>query len=764
MGKIKELSAEVKILRQELGEWENKFEARVKEEMQALAERESRLRARARSLERESEVKDNKIREQGWEVEMATQRLRNLEAVMSTNENLERRIDVLTELLAQSPSPTRSDNAVAPAASRRSLDMTTGLAAATDRPSLRPLRPRSMFSKIPVSPSASSPHQRATKRMSGDWSSHDPSSLATSEIKEECDDTAAPASALPSDSGIGDCSLPVSLQESKRGSMVSLYSTGSSQLGSSASSDVGLGIRHGNGQRGGKTMRRFPSGVGSLKPLVLPSASGTAGGSAQPSHSRHCSRSSNASPSVDTAISTSSTSTPAPASAPSSAAFYQARNDSLCALEGGGHQYMTFADTIDEDEQLHQFSPRCEPGPSVFDDASPSTAPGYGTHHRRSLHDEMMAQAMPRGSAGAETALKRSPPRLRPRQRTGTGFGADAGTCTGSGGAGLIARDMTPAAHIDRQAALHACDGVDRRLTGNMATASVNVNAFATTTGRDTAALGPVRKASGPLSPSMPLLPRYIALIRRILGNAWHTHWPRLGRLSWWVLGLFFGGPGLGPASSTSMRAGLGRQRGMAGNDERAVPMRRTRTRTGAGVGAQGSPLARTRKNRRRSAMRAFGIVEGTPTAPDSIFDNDDECVSDNESVSDGIMVTADNRGADIYESSSHDGSFQDDLLLDDCYRTSTTSAEGDTDANVVVLPRSVQLWARFSLALLLALGIAVRDGPAKLMMSMGSGECECGCDCEYCGDRSVSAPQRLLQTPESGGKVKVRRGVNLMD
>ena len=46
-----------------------------------------------------------------------------------------------------------------------------------------------------------------------------------------------------------------------------------------------------------------------------------------------------------------------------------------------------------------------------------------------------------------------------------------------------------------------------------------------------------------------------IALVRRLIANIWHSNWKRLGKLSWWVLGLFLG-PGarrkkLGDAHST---------------------------------------------------------------------------------------------------------------------------------------------------------------------------------------------------------------------
>ena len=31
------------------------------------------------------------------------------------------------------------------------------------------------------------------------------------------------------------------------------------------------------------------------------------------------------------------------------------------------------------------------------------------------------------------------------------------------------------------------------------------------------------------------------ALARRVIANAWHANWKLLGKLSWWVLGLFLG-------------------------------------------------------------------------------------------------------------------------------------------------------------------------------------------------------------------------------
>ncbi|KMU89081.1 hypothetical protein CIHG_06883 [Coccidioides immitis H538.4] len=74
-----------------------------------MVDRESQLRSKVRALERELETKDNKIRELEWEAEMDHQRLRSLEAVNSTNRSLERRVDVLTELLAQSPSKSEQD-------------------------------------------------------------------------------------------------------------------------------------------------------------------------------------------------------------------------------------------------------------------------------------------------------------------------------------------------------------------------------------------------------------------------------------------------------------------------------------------------------------------------------------------------------------------------------------------------------------------------------------------------------------------------------
>ena len=43
------------------------------------------------------------------------------------------------------------------------------------------------------------------------------------------------------------------------------------------------------------------------------------------------------------------------------------------------------------------------------------------------------------------------------------------------------------------------------------------------------------------------------ALARRVIANAWFSHWKRLGKLSWWVLGLFLG-PGVRPPRAMDLQ------------------------------------------------------------------------------------------------------------------------------------------------------------------------------------------------------------------
>ncbi|GAM38232.1 hypothetical protein TCE0_033f08793 [Talaromyces pinophilus] len=103
VSKLRSLNAEIKVLRQEIAEWEDKFDVRVHEEVGLRTDVESKLRTKIIFLEGQLEDYATRIKELEHERDLQAQKLRNAESLRSTNRGLERRIDVLTELLAQSP-------------------------------------------------------------------------------------------------------------------------------------------------------------------------------------------------------------------------------------------------------------------------------------------------------------------------------------------------------------------------------------------------------------------------------------------------------------------------------------------------------------------------------------------------------------------------------------------------------------------------------------------------------------------------------------
>ncbi|KAF3484069.1 uncharacterized protein GIQ15_03393 [Arthroderma uncinatum] len=260
--RYKALNAEYRILKQQVTEWEERFEARVQDEETVMAEREAQLKGRIRSLEREVETKDNKIRELEWEIEKDSQTLRTLEAVNATNRSLERRVDVLTELLAQSP---RVELPPPP-----TTTVVDGSSVSNGEAMCRTPRPKSMFTKIPLSPVRQPLFQPTAEP---DASFVDPCKRSGNEEDTRSFELASV------DSGFDSCSGP---SHSQRTSLLSnqsqpLYSAGSGAgagTGSVTSFPLSPELQlQGKLRYRNRKMRRFPSGCCTLKPLVLPTAS-----------------------------------------------------------------------------------------------------------------------------------------------------------------------------------------------------------------------------------------------------------------------------------------------------------------------------------------------------------------------------------------------------------------------------------------------------------------------------------------------------------
>ncbi|MCJ1449692.1 hypothetical protein MMC28_000020 [Mycoblastus sanguinarius] len=280
--KLRALTAESRNLRLEVSEWEKKFAERVEEERYQRAEIEMELKIRLQTIEDEVEMKDAKIGELEWELESMRVKVREFEDLEAINRTLEKRVDVLTNLLAHSPSK---------------LDVSSATNSPNKAdPTKRLSRPRSMLSKLPSStgfvPGCVRLSQVTAPEAAFWRSSSYKSSTSIAESPEdpmspgEEDQLASPThdegtmspdfmqQSRPSEvfehrsrSSTSFRSAPSS--SSRRTSIRSSVSFGSTSWGlpMPAESEPKSAQKH-------RRMRKFPSGSNTLKPLILPATTG----------------------------------------------------------------------------------------------------------------------------------------------------------------------------------------------------------------------------------------------------------------------------------------------------------------------------------------------------------------------------------------------------------------------------------------------------------------------------------------------------------
>ena len=126
--KLRTLNAETHQLQQELAEWEAKYEQRVRELEDEHGIIEASLRTQIRSLEDDVEVNKYRVEELETELECSRQ---DMEATEAANVNLEKRLEIMSSLLAASPTK---------------LDLHTS----TPGMSRRHQRPKSMLPRFPT--------------------------------------------------------------------------------------------------------------------------------------------------------------------------------------------------------------------------------------------------------------------------------------------------------------------------------------------------------------------------------------------------------------------------------------------------------------------------------------------------------------------------------------------------------------------------------------------------------------------------------------
>ncbi|KAL9098280.1 MAG: hypothetical protein Q9163_006034 [Psora crenata] len=277
--KMRALAVENSNLREELAEWHNKYDARVEDEVQKRLEFEATMKERLEAWEFESGMKDARIGELEWELECMKIQARDSEGFEEANKDLEKRIDVLTNLLVQSPVRTSGPSA---ATSPTKLE-----------PTKRTSMPRSGLSKVPISPGGVR-LSLATVSEDEFWQSQSfASDSGRSDALDDVDQLCASAEHI----------LPPNYEEALRSadtmeqprrdgplgprsrasaSMRSLPSSSSRPTSFLSTSSFG-GVPWGfpvlpesevelNTANKKRRMRRFASGSKSLKPLVLPTA------------------------------------------------------------------------------------------------------------------------------------------------------------------------------------------------------------------------------------------------------------------------------------------------------------------------------------------------------------------------------------------------------------------------------------------------------------------------------------------------------------
>ena len=274
--KLRALMVDNRNLRQDLSAWEKQFAARVQEERDQRLEVEMELRVRLRTLENDVELKDARIAELEWDAENMRVKVGDAESLEEVNIGLEKRIELLTKLLVHSPNKLNMSS--------------TATSPVRADPSKRTPRPKSMLPNIP-SPSGAVRLSLSTVSESAFWQ---PSNVVRSSSIVE-----SPEDAVPEFNGL-DLQSPArgevigspnyrresrqsgSFESRSRtsGSFRSAPSPASRPTSFRSSGSFGLkswdlphfadvDTRSANKQR---KMRKFPSGSVSLRPLILPAA------------------------------------------------------------------------------------------------------------------------------------------------------------------------------------------------------------------------------------------------------------------------------------------------------------------------------------------------------------------------------------------------------------------------------------------------------------------------------------------------------------
>ena len=654
--KLRALTNQNRSMREEVFEWEKRFDKRVFDQTIERSEVEKGLKSRIQALEEDAETKDIKIQELDKELEISRTKLKEMDSLESTNKSLERRVDVLTELLAQSPTRATSRPVVH---TSDNVD-----------PMKRTPRPKSLLlPRIPPSPTS----MRFSATYTADvdsWHTRQKASISRSSIAETPEDevlsplelepgslshslyAAQPIARFSKGENVFSSQFQAPSRPTSTISNSSSYSSWGLPTTASADEDCKSIDRP-------RKMRRFPSGSCSLKPLILPTTTAVtqslpASAPAYSNFSTPFREFSNTSIDPTTAflsnpVHSSPFETPTQPARRRSASW--AQKQALDALEGRSN----WPTGLESQEQAElAYLPGGGQGESpIVDvyDANLASEP-----KRRSLQmeleqaqedermDDMASPAITEVLTQSETIVEQLVPSVSSGRKSMFVNDRD----QASDREGLRQRIATTHTPI-QVVSVH-------RLAPSPAR-SLNVSA-----GFPAKTLGMFGKLTG-LVAAMRQNP--LILARKILVNAWATGSSRFGGLGWWLIGLIY-------------RSGQRKEERTADADvaEEAAPIDARRA---------SQPAEAREARKRRSHDRSM----------DQSSDSHAYVPSRNSDDRSGTSNPGQPRSA----RSQSTASFH---TCKDCVEPSSR--------------RSLRLWLRFSLAIVLAVGVAVKDGPGTLL------------------------------------------------
>ena len=258
--KIRSLNRQISSFQQELADWETKFEDRVNDEVFLRTQFEADLHTQIKALEAEKEAQDATNQNLERELGMLRTKLVDTESLEAT---LGRRVDVLTELLAQSPTrltfpstpmPSTLDAPYHTASSRPRLPMMTSSPCISRR-----------FSELSCKSLSRDRDSSVSISDVLEFSEHVEQDDLLAEFPTFANHNSSRSTSIQSNSERTDSHRSVGSASSRPTSIISSSSFGTSWGTPLAPEDVKSSCRL-------RKMRRFGPGSTNLKPLILPTA------------------------------------------------------------------------------------------------------------------------------------------------------------------------------------------------------------------------------------------------------------------------------------------------------------------------------------------------------------------------------------------------------------------------------------------------------------------------------------------------------------